>query len=278
MNLLLAEMTRKEIQRIAPHTTVVLPTASMEQHGPHLPICTDSLLCETVVYSAALEAAEHIPVAVAPLLCYGNSHHHFPFAGVLSLTSHTFMAIVTEVLESLVRCGFRKLVVLNSHGGNADANSIVAQDFVNRLEHPVSIVSASYWEIARVAVMEKGLISNELIPGHAGHFETALMMAIRPELVNQDGLAQVRGVSKERSDSFTDPAGTSAQSNDGWTASCGFPRAIWDGAFLPVRVHGDWADGRGYTDDPAAATIEEGRVILDVIVHRVADFLVAFHS
>lgn len=278
MALLLAEMTRDEIQRIATHATAVLPTGSIEQHGPHLPVCTDSLLCETVAHRAAEQAAAQISVVVAPMLYYGNSHHHFPFVGVLSLTSHTFMAAVTEVLEGLVRSGFRKLMILNGHGGNADANSVVGRDIVNRLGHPVSIVTASYWEIARSALIEKGLTSNELIPGHAGRFETALVMAIRPELVNQDGLTQVRYVSQERSDLAADLACTTAQGHSGWIASSGFTRAIWDGAFLPVRVHGAWAAGPGYTDNPTAATVEEGKTVLDVIVQRVADFLIAFHQ
>lgn len=276
MTLLLAEMTRDEIGHIARKATAVLPTGSIEQHGPHLPVCTDSLLCETVVHRAAEKAAEQAPVVVVPILCYGNSHHHFPFTGVLSLSSRTFMTAVTEVLESLVLSGFRRLMILNGHGGNRDANGVVTQDFVNRLGHPVSIVTASYWEIARSALVEEGLISDELVPGHAGRFETSLIMAIRPKLINRNRLTQAVDVSQGRS-APVGQASTSARAGSGWTANSSFTRATWDGAFLPVRVHGVWAAGSGYTDNPAGATVEEGTAILDVIVQRVADFMIAFH-
>jgi creatinine amidohydrolase len=250
---LLAEMTRDQIQRIAPNTIAILPTASIEQHGPHLPVLTDSLLCETVARLAAARANEQVPVVVAPILYFGNSHHHFPFPGVLSLTSATFMAAVTEVLEGLVKSGFRKLVVLNGHGGNTDSNAVVGLDFVHRLDQPVSIATGAYWDIARANLTGKGLIANHLIPGHAGCFETALVMAVRPELVNEEGLKQVKDLSKEKAGLFSPLAGAT------------------------IQTHGAWAASPGYTDNPAQATPEMGQAILDVIVQSVADFLAAFY-
>lgn len=253
MTIIYSELTREQIREVAPETTVVLPTASIEQHGPHLPVCTDSTLCENVARRAAERASEQVPVLVTPILYYGNSHHHFPFPGVLSLTSRHFMAAVTDVLEGLVKSGFRKLVILNGHGGNTDSNRVVGLDMVNRLDHPVSVAAAAYWDIARPALVEKGLIAGNLVPGHAGQFETALMMAIRPDLVSEEGLAQTRDVSQERSGLFADLTGAT------------------------VQVHGAWASGPGYTDNPSAATAEQGNAMLEVIVQRVSDFLVAFH-
>jgi len=179
---LLAEMTRDEIADVALDAVAVLPTASIEQHGPHLPVITDTMLCGTVAERAALAATDDVMVLVAPVLCYGNSHHHRPFAGVLSLSSHTYMTAVTEILEGLVLSGFRKLIVLNGHGGNTDSNNVVGLDFVHRLDQPVEIATGAYWDIARTALVENGLIANGLIPGHAGCFETAMMMLdwIRP--------------------------------------------------------------------------------------------------
>lgn len=250
MTVLLAEMTRDQIKSVAPDSIAVLPTASIEQHGPHLPVITDTLLCGTVAQRAAERA--NASVLVAPVLCFGNSHHHRPFAGVLSLTSSTFMTAVTEVLEGLMLSGFRKLVVLNGHGGNTSSNSVVGLDFVNRLDNEVTIATGAYWDIARDAVVEKGLIPSERIPGHAGRFETALVMAIRPELVNQEGLGQVQDLTAESSGLFDPMSGAT------------------------VQTHGRWAEGTGYTDYPAAATPEEGQAILDVIVDRVSQFYDAF--
>jgi creatinine amidohydrolase len=251
MTILLAELTRERIRQLAPNAVAILPTASIEQHGPHMPVITDTLLCSTVAQRAAERAAEQISVLVTPTLCFGNSHHHRPFPGVLSLTSQTFMTAVTEVLEGLVLSGFRKLVVLNGHGGNTDSNNVVGLEFVHRLGHPVSIATGAYWDIARAALVEKGLITSNLIPGHAGQFETAMVMALRPELVSEEGMKQVEDQSTTKG-LFADLAGAT------------------------VQRHNAWASGPGYTDNPAIATAEQGEALLAVIVERVADFLVAF--
>lgn len=252
-SILLAEMTRDQIATLAPEATVILPTASIEQHGPHLAISTDTVLCETVARQAATRAGAQIPVAVAPTFCYGNSHHHFPFPGVLSLTSSTYAAAVTDILEGLVRSGFRRLVLLNGHGGNTDLNRVIALDIANRLGHPVGIAAAAYWDVARPRLVEAGLMPGERIPGHAGRFETALMLAVRPDLVDADGLARTEDVSQRSTGLMTPLTGAT------------------------VQVHGVWGAGPGYTDHPAAATLEEGQTMLQLIEEAVAEMLVAFH-
>ncbi len=252
MTVLLEEMTRDQIKELAPNAVAVLPTASIEQHGPHLPIVTDTLLCGTVARRAAEAVGDQARVVVAPVLPFGNSHHHRPFAGVLSLASDTYMAAVRDVLEGLALSGFRKLVVLNGHGGNTDSNAVVGLDFVNRLGHPVTIATAAYWDIARPALVEANILPGGRIPGHAGRFETALVMAIRPELVNQEGLSQTQDQSQVKGGLFAALTGAT------------------------VQVHGSWAASTGYTDEPAAATADEGRAMLDIIVQRVAEFLTAF--
>ena len=249
MTVLLAEMTRDQIKAAAPHSVAVLPTASIEQHGPHMPVITDTLLCGTVAERAALRSTN---IIVAPVLCYGNSHHHRPFAGVLSLSAPTYMAAVTEVLEGLVLSGFRKLVVLNGHGGNTDSNAVVGLDFPNRLGHPVSIATAAYWDIARSAIVEEGILPSTRIPGHAGRFETSMVMALRPDLVPAAGLAQTRDVSLDGDGLFAPMAGAT------------------------VQVHGKWAASAGYTDNPAEATAAEGERLLAIAAERVAAFFDAF--
>ena len=252
MTVRLEELTREQIKAIAPNAVAVLPTASIEQHGPHLPVVTDTLLCGTVALRAAEKAAGRSQVLVAPVMPYCNSHHHRPFAGVLSLAAPTYMAAVTDILEGLALSGFRRLMILNGHGGNTDSNAVVGLDFVNRLGHDVSIATAAYWDIARPAIVEAGIMEGGRVPGHAGRFETALVMAIRPELVNQEGLAQ-----------------TIDQKNDGGL----FSKGLVGGT---VQRHGTWAASTGYSDSPAKATPEEGKAMLEIIVNKVADFMVAF--
>jgi len=252
MTVLLAEMTREQIKRVAPNAVAVLPTASIEQHGPHAPVITDTLLCGTVAQRAAEQVADRAQIVVAPVLSFGNSHHHRPFAGVLSLSSGTYMAAVTEILEGLLLSGFRKLVVLNGHGGNTDSNSVVGLDFVNRLGHDVTIATGAYWDIARPALVEQGLMPSNRIPGHAGRFETSMVMALRPDLIDSEGMAQVTDQSKATKGIFGAMTGAT------------------------VQIHGSWGEGGGYTDYPVESSAEEGNALLEVIVTQVSNFYANF--
>src|SRR5437867_6450480 len=182
---LLAEMTREQIRQIAPTTTVVLPTAAVEQHGPHLPIATDTLACTTICQRAAeIASAEGAPVTVAPAVHFGASHHHRPYPGVLSLSLTTFIQVVEEVCESLALSGFKRIAIVNGHGGNDAAIRVAATDV--SLAHRVSVAAASYWTIAARALIEDGRVREVgQLPGHAGGFETSLVLALRPELVDR---------------------------------------------------------------------------------------------
>ena len=251
MNVLLAEMTREAIRLMAPDALAILPTASIEQHGPHLPVNTDTLICEAVALRAAKQAAQETPILVAPTLCYGNSHHHHPFSGVLSLTSATYMTVLTEVLEDLVRSGFRKIMVLNGHGGNAEANMVVGLDMVNRLGHPITIATANYWDVARASIFQTQAPQRGRFPGHSGFFETSVVLALRPDLVDQQVAAGLP---------------------DGLVEDVGLYGAM-SGA--TVQVHGAWAAGPGYTDFPSEASAEVGRAYLDLMVNSLADLMVA---
>ena len=139
MTVLFEEMTREQIKAVAPRAIAVMPTSATEQHGPHMAVGTDTLLCTTVARRAAEAVADDVPVVITPPLPFGSSHHHFPFGGTLSLTSETFAGVVTEVLEGLVRTGFQHLVVLNGHGGNKDLVGMASQDLVNRRDNPATV-------------------------------------------------------------------------------------------------------------------------------------------
>ncbi len=248
MTVLFEEMTREQIKKIAPRAIGVLPTAATEQHGPHMAVGTDTLLCTTVARRAAEAVADRVPVVVTPPLPFGSSHHHYPFGGVLSLTSDTFIAVVREVAEGLARTGFRKIVVLNGHGGNSDHVGVAGQDLVNRLGQPATVASCNYWDLARAALTAKDLLPAPRIPGHAGHFETALIMSLRPDWVDADALTQIQDQSKIDSGLDVDLAGA------------------------VVQTYGAWQAGPGHTDNPAAATPELGQAILNVMVAEVARF------
>jgi creatinine amidohydrolase len=248
MTVLFEEMTREQIKEVAPRAIGVLPTAATEQHGPHMAVGTDTLLCTTVAQRAAAAVADRVPVVVTPPLPFGSSHHHYPFGGVLSLTSDTFISVVREVAEGLVRTGFRKIVILNGHGGNSDHVGVAGQDLVNRLGLPATVASCNYWDIARAALVQEDLLPAPRIPGHAGHFETALIMALRPDWVDADALASVKDESEADSGLDVNLAGA------------------------VVQTYGAWPASPGHTDNPAAATPELGHAMLEIMVAEVARF------
>lgn len=250
MILRLPDLTRERVGELAPHSLAVLPTASIEQHGPHLPVGVDTFLCEAVVTGATQRAASAI--VVAPTLRYGDSAHHFPFPGVLTLSSGSYLAAVGELCDSLYRSGFRRLAVINGHGGNEAGNDIATRDLVHRRGRAVVVSAASYWDIARTALVAETDLESSLIPGHAGQFETALMMAVRPELVNTAEL--------ERTGTGGDNAGGRFRDVPGASTS-------------RVRTADGWEQGGGFTDRPAAANADAGARYLDVITREVAAFL-----
>ena len=246
--LLLHELTREEVRAIAPESVAVLPVGATEQHGPHLAVGTDTLAVEYVARAAAAAARARVPVVVAPTLPFGSSHHHLPFGGTMSLGTDTYYRCVADLAESLILGGFRRVFLLNGHGGNAELVQLVARDLA--LRHPAHLAAASYWAVAWDALVALEAHRYGRLPGHAGAFETSLMLALEPGLV--------RAAPPHR-------AGPAASD----------PRPT-----PPYRLerHGAWQEIDGYTDSPDRATAERGRAYLDAAVGAVGDALVEFYT
>lgn len=251
ISLLFHELNREEIGKWAPDTTVILPVAAIEQHGPHLPVLTDSLLVETISLAAADKASVEIPVLVCPVVTYGSSHHHLIYPGAMSLSSSTLLQVLHELTNSLVSSGFRRIFLLNSHGGNEECIRLAARELA--LRHPVNAGAASYWTIAWESIVNDGQAASlGIVPGHAGGFETSLMLAMRPELVRSELLP----LPNRR----TIPA---------------IPKDPSAGPL--IQRHGSWKAIDGYSDDAGSASAEKGRKLLDIISHSVAAEWVRFH-
>jgi creatinine amidohydrolase len=181
-------MTHEEVGALERERTVaVVPTGSIEQHGPHLPLDTDTFLCSSVVTAAAERARGQGPVVVTPAVCFGASEHHMGFAGTVTLRPETFRHAVAGICASLARHGLRRLLVVNGHGGNTALLAATVQQL--GFEWPVHAVAVDYWTLARGVVAEL----RESGPGGMGHaceFETSLMLHLRPESVRRDRIVQ----------------------------------------------------------------------------------------
>ena len=220
---------------------VILPVASLEQHGPHLPVEVDSMLGETVAArTAAKIAARGQAVVVLPVLWTGLSEHHMSFGGTITLDNAAFAALVEGVVRSVLRHDFRKIVLLNAHGGNENALRSITDDLTPKLGVP--IVQLTYWYAAAVAIAK--ILETQGGLSHACEAETSMMMAVRPELVAEDRIPL-------------------AKSNTTGDIAAGVYR--W-------RSIGSRSTS-GVIGNPEAATREKGERLFDAISTAVADKL-----
>ena len=173
----IAEMPLKE------RAVVVLPIASIEQHGPHLPVYTDSLVLEEVLTRSLAQLPDDFPVWVLPLLAYGKSNEHSAFAGTITLTSETLIRVIKEIGTSVARSGFKRFVVLNGHGGNTEVIDLVIRD----IREQTGLLVFALHVYLRVATPTVGLSEPEKMYGiHAGDVETSILLRCHPELVKRD--------------------------------------------------------------------------------------------
>jgi len=244
---LLHEITRTGAAARAPEALLVLPVGATEQHGPHLPLGTDWLIVEHVARAAARQARDEIDVLVAPTMPFGASHHHLPFGGTVSLATDRYYGALRDMTESLIQSGFRRIFLLNGHGGNHELVQLVIRDLAQTFA--VNLGAASYWDIAKPALEERGPVLHGLLPGHAGVFETSVIAALHPDLV-------------------ADPLPHRDQAELARTR-------IPDTPFRAER-HGFWQSTGGFTDSPDEASAALGRQLLDVVVPPIAAAFITF--
>jgi creatinine amidohydrolase len=159
---------------------VVLPIASIEQHGPHLPLYTDSLIAQDVLERALALLPETASVLVLPLLSYGKSNEHTAFPGTMTLTAETLIRVLRDIGASVARGGFKRLAILNAHGGNTEIVDFVIRD----IREATNLMVFALHVGLRVAVPAAGLTEDEKVYGiHAGDVETSMLLHSHPELV-----------------------------------------------------------------------------------------------
>ncbi|QHV01557.1 creatininase family protein [Synechocystis sp. CACIAM 05] len=169
-------------------TIIIQPLGSIEQHGPHLPLVVDAAISEGVLGKALQTLGAEIPAYVLPTLYYGKSNEHMGFPGVITLSAETLLVILKEVAASLYQSGFRKWILLNSHGGQIQVLEIAARD-LHQIYPDLQIFPFFTWRMPHCAA--DLLTPKEMTHGiHAGDGETSLMMALWPELVREDRLVK----------------------------------------------------------------------------------------
>jgi creatinine amidohydrolase len=243
------ELTREELGRRARDGALaIMPTGATEQHGPHLPVGTDTFAVEHIVRTAASRLIDWAPLIVTPTLPFGSSAHHLPFGGTMSLSTQTYYAVIRDLVESLITDGFGRILIVNGHGGNHELVQLVARDVA--LDRQADIGAGSYWQAAKEHLDATGSPGLGRTPGHAGHFETSLVMALEGELVVEPRPART-----------DDP-------------SLVVPIAL--SQRVRVERHGAWQHFDGFTDSPATASADRGELYLEAAVSGVAAMIEVF--
>jgi len=166
------------------NAVVIIPTAAIEQHGPHLPVMTDKLIGHAVAVRAARKAFVSRPTLVTPVMWSGLSEHHMPFGGTLTLDHDTYLGVLRCLITSLTRHGFKDVLLSNSHGGNIIANNAAADRLAT--QSCATIVAANYTteagpEFEQILDDQDGLM-------HACEGETSMLMALAPDRVDTSDL------------------------------------------------------------------------------------------
>jgi len=227
-------MTAPELKALAARedALVVLPVGSLEQHGPHLPVWTDSYCAHALACRAAEQAG--LPVAVLPPMWMGLSEHHFPFGGTISLDHATFHAVLRCVVRSILADGFRRLLVVNGHGGNIDPLAVAVRELAHEFGIPVVTTT---WPMVAPQAIAAALTTQ---PGvqHACEAETSLWLALDASQVRQERIGE-------------------SLSNPVPNPPAGFTR-FWSFEERAPRT--------GVRGDPRAATAAKGEAIIAAVV------------
>ena len=174
----IAQMPNKE------NVVIIQPVGAIEQHGHHLPLVVDSAISVGVLGKALDKLPIEIPAYALPCLYYGKSNEHAGFPGTISLSAETLLAVIKETALSIYQAGFRKLILMNSHGGQPQIMEIVARDLHQEYQD-FQVFPWFTWRVPNIA--SELLTPKELELGiHAGDAETSLMLALLPEQVKMD--------------------------------------------------------------------------------------------
>jgi creatinine amidohydrolase len=244
------EMRRGEIEEMAKAGGVVIvPVGSVEQHGPHLPLDVDIFDAWTIAQRAA-ERLQSFPVVVAPPVWWGLSGFHMGYAGSLTLRLETFTALVDDICTSIQAHGFKKIVLLNGHGGNM---AFIRAAVIKLAAQGIPAAAVTYWdlipkEMATISETDGGGI------GHAGEMETSLQLYLRPHLVEKTL------ISPNIKNSMDGPQ----------------KRGILGLGAICIEIERDFPGG--VEGDPTTATAAKGEQIVEASVAALIRYLEAYRA
>ncbi len=253
------ELTWPEVnEAVAIGKIPIIPTGSVEQHGPHLPLNVDHL-CSTAVATEAARLKPEISLVLPPVT-YGYVHHVMDFPGTINIHFEHFIQYVLDITKSLAYHGFKKMILVNGHGSNHNLVDMVARRTI--LETDATCVFCSWWELLKVDPDFDKQWRESVVPGgcsHGGELETSMLLHLAPESVRKD---------LTRSEiSKTNKLGS---------------KFIWTDLFSkgPIGMI-DWTSQ--YTDsgvqgEAEKGTAEKGKIVFEEASRNLAEFVEEFHE
>ncbi len=251
-----ADLTSRHFAQLAASPSIdqavaVLPVAATEQHGPHLPVSVDTTLVNGVVDASLAHLPAGLPVLFMPTQQVGKSNEHIRFPGTLTLGAQTLISVWMELGACVARAGFKKLVLLNSHGGQVSVMDIVARDL--RTAHDL-IVYSTNWYTLPLGDEVMGLFPPEehRFGIHAGDMETSMMLALREKYVDMAQAQYFRSTAQQRAMDYP-ILGNGTAAKLGWQVQ-------------------DY-NAMGAAGNAQAATAAKGHAIIDAAGVQLAKFL-----
>jgi creatinine amidohydrolase len=242
------EMWRDEFESaLTQDPVVIVPVGSVEQHGPHCPMDVD-IVGPFYMAAEAAKRTTGFPVIVAPPVWSGFTHYNKGFPGTISLRIETFLNLLQDVCGSIHENGFKRIILVNGHGGN-DAPVRVGRDVL--AESNVFVVGFSWWKMVEPEMLEWGEADDGSI-GHGGEWETSVQLHLREHLIQK---------SLMNDDVFPNP----------------FSPDIQSFATFSERRR-DTRDVTGTMGDSTVATVEKGEQIFELAVARLMKVASEFHS
>lgn len=180
----LGERKWTEAQQLT-EKVVVVPIAAFEQHGYHLPLLTDTMIATEIVRRA--EAALADEALFLPVLWVGSSDHHRAFPGTISLSADVYVQVLEDIVESLIGSGFRRIFLLNAHGGNITPARLALYNVLirHREKQDLWLVFSSWWQVGAERIAQIESLEAKMVT-HACEQETSMILHLRPELVTMD--------------------------------------------------------------------------------------------
>ena len=244
-----ADLGTRDFASLDPATTVaVLPVAATEQHGPHLPLSVDQTLVDGVIAAAMPHLAAQLPVLFLPTQQVGYSPEHSRFPGTLTLSSETVASTWIELGQCVAAAGLKKLLLLNSHGGQVSVMDIVAREL--RTRSSLIVYSCSWWNLP-LGPEVNGLFSAQehRFGVHGGDIETSMMLALRPQTVAMEQARNFKSASQDRAAAFP-ILGNGSSAKLGWQMQ----------DYNPLGAAGN----------AAAATAEKGEAVVQAAGRQLA--------